>query len=384
MKKWLRNILRSDTPYQTLIQVDISKAALLHNLQAFQKYQPNLQIAPVLKSNAYGHGLTLVGEVLDSLSDTTTNIPFLVIDSYYEAFTLRNSGVSTPLLIIGYTDIGNIQECSLKKVSFTVTSLDMLKLIAAQNTNQVNRPLHLHLKIDTGMCRQGILLHEIPEAFEIFDLHPHLVLEGICSHLGDSENTDTSFTNQQIQTWNNLVDDISKKRTLKYIHISATHGISHTKNIRANVMRLGIGLYGIWSSPIPPVVDLHPALSMYTIVTGKKTIKKGSKIGYSGTFVAQHDITIATLPIGYFEGLDRGLSNKGKVDSFPIVGNISMNMSTIDVSSKKDISIGTRICVINNKSSEENSVESMARISGKIPYEILVHIPQHLHRTLVM
>ncbi len=369
MKSWFKNLFPIKT-HPSLITIFISKNALLHNLHHYQKMAPEGQVAPVLKSNAYGHGLIKIAEILKD-----QKIPFYVIDSYFEARAIRNTRIKTPLLIIGYTPVETIKKNYLKEIKFTITSLDQLKELK----EKINKKTAIHLKIDTGMHRQGILPEEIDEAITLLRQNQNIFLEGVCSHFGDADNqADSSFTFSQISEWNDIV---KKMRNIfpetKYFHISNTHGHSYSKDIDANLTRLGIGLY------LTPT----PVLKMETVISGIKNIKKGESVGYGNTFIAKENMKIATIPVGYFEGIERRLSNKGfvKIENqfAPIIGRVSMNITTIDVSKFQNIKRGDKVTVISNIPSDPNSIENMAKECDMIPYEIAVYVPMHLRRIVV-
>lgn len=374
---WLRKTRKRLSKHEPLISVLISRERLLHNLNAFQQACPEHRIAPVLKSNAYGHGLVEVARVLDS-----EEIAFFALDSLHEAVTLRQSGVRSPILIIGYTPVSNMLHARVRNVAFTVTSLSQLKEIAASSGR-----FRIHLKLDTGMHRQGLLESEWKEAQSILSSNAHIALEGICSHLADADNTDKAFTNDQRALWEQAITLWrSYNAHIQYIHIAATAGSRFMPQTTGNVVRLGLGLYGIDAVP-DAKRDILPALRIETILSGVKTLKAGDAVGYNATFHAQESMTIATIPMGYFEGIDRRLSNKGAVlirgISCPIIGRVSMNITTIDVSRVPDVVRGDRVIVISENMEDPNSVTEIAAIAGTIPWEILVHIPQHLRRIVI-
>lgn len=363
-------------PYKPLVEVTIDSGNLLHNLHYFQNVNKGVSVAPVLKSNAYGHGLSLIAKILD-----TENLTFLIVDSYYEAMILRNSGVKTSILILGYTILENIIRNKLKDVAFTIVSIDQLKEIA---TN-LKTPAHFHLKIDTDMHRQGVTLSDRDEAIKLVKSNKNILLEGLCSHLACSDSSDKSFNEHQIKIWNEQTEIWTKQfTTIKYFHLSNTGGFSYSKETKANVARLGIGLYGIDPTENEILGDLKPVLEMKTVVSGTKNIKKGEKIGYGTTFEATRDMKIATIPAGYYEGIDRSLSSKGYVKIggkfAPIVGRVSMNITTIDITDIPEAQLNSEVTVISKISSDKNSVINNAKIAGKIPYDLMVHIPQGLRR----
>jgi alanine racemase len=413
-------------PYEPLISVEISQGRLLHNLTEFRELAPGAtknpdgsisggRVAPVLKSNAYGHGLIEVARILEQAggSPEGNGIPFFVVDSYFEAIALRAGGIRTPVLIIGYTRPETIACARLKSVSFTVTSMETLRHFKIERPvppspengmialsvplGRSGRRARIHLKIDTGMRRQGILPEEIPEAIEIMRDNPSLTLEGITSHFSDADNDDGLFTEKQIAVWNRAVKQFALPfPALPYIHVSNTDGHRFTGEISATVSRLGIGLYGLSENArFDEKRSLLPVLEMKTILTGIKRLKKGESVGYSNTFHAPEDMAIATVPAGYYEGLDRRLSSapdgspRGFIlvgpDRIPcrIVGRISMNITVIDVSKIPAAAIGDRAVVVSREPADPNSVTSMARVSGTIGYELAVHIPGQLKRIVV-
>ncbi|MEY3470873.1 MAG: hypothetical protein RLZZ223_223, partial [Candidatus Parcubacteria bacterium] len=326
----------------SLITIYVNKSAILDNLAAYRKAYPELEFAPVLKSNAYGHSLVPVARILDS-----QELPFLIVDSYYEARLLRDNNILTPILIIGYVEPQIILKSRLVKISFCITSLEQLQQIAGSNRN-----LNLHLKIDTGMHRQGVLISQLEQAIQIIKNNSNLNLEGISSHLADADNIESKSVSKQIKNWSKARDIIMQNfPKTNYSHISATAGVLHTDTNTHNLVRLGLGLYGI-SLANNDKIKLKPALSMQTIISGVKKISKGDTVGYNDTFVAPRDMLIATIPAGYAEGIDRRLSNKGQVEIkgvlCPIIGRVSMNITTIDVSDVPEVKLGDTVTIISD------------------------------------
>ncbi|MEK7531905.1 MAG: alanine racemase [Patescibacteria group bacterium] len=375
---WLRNLKREfETEYSPLIVVEVSKHNLLHNAETYSDIL-GLPLSPVLKSNAYGHGILGVGKIFD----TWGKAPFLSVDSLYEALFLQKNGIRTPLLVLGYVPAVNIFRKKLKNIGITIVSMEQLREISGMARFSTS----LHLKIDTGMRRQGILPSDVPEALRLVKGNQYLLLEGLCSHFADADNEEASdFTDRQIEEWNEVAERLQKEiPTLKHFHISATSGIFHRKKIKkSTVARIGLGMYGIHTNAHDPE-GLLPALSLKSVISGTKTLRMGEFCGYGCDFEALKDMTIATVPAGYFEGIDRRLGNKGTITlrgkDCSLIGRISMNISTIDVSSVEEVKIGEEVVIISDKSEEKNSVENIAKICDTIPYEILVHIPSHLRR----
>jgi alanine racemase len=389
MRSLFRKIRQAKFKYKPLITVYINKSALLHNLHIFQGLT-ECKIAPVLKSNAYGHGLVPVAKILDQ-----ENIPFLVVDSYFEALILRNESIKKPILIIGYTNLENILNSKLKHTAFTITDSEQLKELSMKLT----KPTRFHLKFDTGMRRQGIILDEqkltgrISEAelIKLIKSNKSLKIEGICSHLADAETDEQQLTSKQIELWNNIVKLFKQKfPQTKYYHLTATPGIlfeqSSSEKIQANVTRLGTGLYGINPSS-QNKLNLKPALSMKSIITSLRALQPGEPIGYGFAYQAKRQMTVATIPVGYYEGVDRRLSNRGQLqvnNQFcDILGRVSMNITSIDVTGVPNVKVGNEVVIISDKTEDKNSIVNMAKLCQTISYEISVKIPQKLRRIVI-
>jgi len=360
------------------VEVFVFRDNLIHNLREYQRQYPKLSFSPVLKSNAYGHGLALVAKILDKES-----IAFLAVDSLFEAMMLRSEGIKSEILVIGYTSAENIKNSKLSGVAFTITSLEHLRAVS----QIIDKPKKLHLKIDTGMSRQGLLPNQAAEAMGIIKKNKFINLEGLLSHLSDADGSDGNFTKMQIKQWQECSDIFRKNLPeIKYYHLSASSGIGYSESFASNTVRLGLGLYGFNVSSLVKL-NLKPALRMESIISCVKGIPAGAGVGYNATYKTLAPIKIATVPVGYFEGVDRRLSNKGflKIGGkfCPIIGRVSMNITTIDVSSVSEIKLGDKVIVISEKSEDKNSVEQMALLTQTIPYDDLVHIPQHLRRIII-
>lgn len=355
--------------------VTLSKSAFINNLREFQKLSP--AIAPVLKSNAYGHGLT---EVISILKDEKTS--FIVVDSYDEALAIRNNGVPNPILIIGYVQAETINRAELSNVSFAITSIEML----LELHSKVHKQINIHLKIDTGMHRQGISISQVSEAIQIIKQQTLLIPEGIYSHFSDANNIDSTYTHTQIEAWNSVVKIFKTNfPEMSYFHISNSAGHGYTGKIDANVTRPGMGLYGFsGNGKVDSLVNLKPVLELTTMISGIKDIDPGSKIGYNGTFISDTTRRIATIPVGYDTGLDRRLSNKGVVkigkQFAKIIGIISMNTTIIDITEIENVQLNTPVIVISRNSCDQNSMMNIAKECNTIVDDIATGINPFIKR----
>jgi len=380
MRNFFRKLGRAKKNYEPMIEIRISAQNLKDNLAELRKVGEEKGVAPVLKSNAYGHGLITVAKILEDEPK-----PFFAVDSYFEATALRHENIKSPILIIGYTKNDTVAGNKLRSVAFAITSLAQLKDLS----ENLKRPATCHLKIDTGMNRQGVRPEELEDAVKLIKANSKIELQGIMSHFSSASNPDQTFIQSQIEKWNKAVRFIRNEfPNLMYWHISATGGHLFTDEIDANTSRAGIGLYGLSPSEIlAKRINLRPVLSAHSIITGIKKIKTGEYVGYDLLYKAKKDLTVATIPFGYFEGIDKRLTNKGFVrvgnTDCPIVGRVSMNITTIEVGSIKNLRLNSPVEIISPNSKDNNSIENIAKICGTSPYEILVHIPEHLKRVVI-
>src|SRR3989338_658155 len=373
-RKLLRLLRKKRFAYTPLIEIRIGKSALLHNLKVLQEKKKGVAVATVLKSNAYGHGLVEVARILDG-----EDLPFFCVDSYFEALILRNEDIRTPILIIGYTPVGTILGSRLPDVAFGIIGVQDLRSLAAL----ARSPTAIHLKVDTGMHRHGIAPSEIEDAYALIRANKRIVLEGIYSHLADADTPNSAHAAAQIAAWNTTASRVrGQMPSVRFFHLAATTGSFYAQKIDANVMRLGIGLYGMHVGI--ERLDLRPALEMRTRITSIHTLHAGESIGYNATFRAPRDMRVATIPAGDAEGVDRRLSNKGSMlgrgNMCPLVGRVSMNITSVDVSNVAGAQVGDAATVISADAADANGAENIATLCGTIPYEILVHIPAHLRR----
>lgn len=373
----LRKFKKSLDRSEPLVTVRISKANLLHNLHAYQAQFPALTFAPILKSNAYGHGLIEVAEILDG-----EHIAFFGVDSYFEAKTLRKNGIRSRILVMDYVRPKEIAANTLRDVDFGIVDIAQLRELA----KDARRTARVHLKIDTGMHRQGILPADIPEAISLLQQNKYFEVVGIFSHLADGGHKDAPHTKKQRETWKTISGELlAAFPGIEYLHFGATDGMALAEEFQTNTARLGVGLYGFGLVASAPL--LKPALEMRTLVTSLRTIPADDTVGYDATFIAAKESRIATVPVGYFEGIPRALSNMGSMqvcgELAPIVGRVSMNMTGLDVTHIEHVQVGDEVIAIGSDSSLPNSIAQIAKQLDRIPYELLVRIPQHLKRVVV-
>jgi alanine racemase len=371
--------------YQNLNLIDVSHAALKNNFNYYQSLHPESVIAPVLKSNAYGHGLTLIAHFVDQ----KLQVPFICVDSLYEAYELEKAAIKTPVLIMGYTLPQNFTiKKNLSHFHFSVFDLD-----TAQILNRYQPGVKIHLKIDTGMNRLGIKPSNIPRYIKELKKLNNLKVEGIFSHLSQADDTTIkSYTNKQIYTFKQSIALFEQAGFhFHWKHLFATSAASYLTDPDFNLIRLGLGFYGL--SPLTrgsvhqSLTDkLKPALSLATHLAQVKQIEKGSQISYGGTYRTKKPITIGILPLGYYDGIDHRLSNRGfvklKKTFCSILGNVCMNLTIIDITKVPNARVGDRVEIISNRARSPNSINSIAQEINTIPYELLVKLAESTKRII--
>lgn len=368
--------------YQNLNKISISRSVLLENHQKIQALHQEAQVCPVLKSNAYGHGLKQVASIFDEIGS-----PFLIVDSLFEAYELYKLKIKTPILIMGYTDPENFK---IKKLPFEIVVFD---LQLARILNQYQKKCRIHLFIDTGMNREGVKIEDFSQFLSAILKLKNLQVVGLCSHFADADNPSSlKFTDQQIEVYKKALE-IMKQFGInpKWKHASASGGAFKIKDKTFNMLRVGLAHYGI--NPLTEKdadkqkIALKPALEFSSTLIQIKTLTKGDFVGYNCTFKAKKNMVMGLLPAGYYDGVDRRLSNIGcvKIRSgfFPIIGRVSMNMTAIDISKLKNPKIGEKVIIYSADVVDKNSIVKNAELVKTIPYEFLIHLAESVKRIVV-
>ena len=334
--------------YKTLNRIEISRKNLLENYRFLSAINRKIKIAPVLKSNGYGHGIIEVAQILDKVG-----APFFCVDSLYEAYELYKAKIKTPVLIMGYTNPENLK---IKKLLFSFAVFD---LQTVEILNKYQPGCAVHIFVDTGMSREGVTLEDLPDFLKTLK-KLNVKVDGLMSHLAGG------MDKLQIQRFHQAQKLVQKYGfSPKWIHLGTS----------GNMARVGLKLY-----------LQKPILKFISHLAQVKKIKKSERVGYDRTYKAKKDTIIGIIPAGYYDGVNRGLSNKGfvKIKNIfcPIIGRVSMNMTTVDLS-KTYAKIGDEVIIYSDNPQNKNSVENATKICKKIPYEILVNLAESTKRIIV-
>ena len=366
--------------YQTLNIIKVSRDNLLQNFNYVAALDKKVKIAPVVKSNGYGHGIINVAKILDP-----KNTPYFCVDSLFEAYQLQKAKVKTPVLVIGYTNPENLK---FKKLPFSFAVFD-LETVKVLNKFQPNCGVHIF--VDTGMRREGVTIEELPNFLNNILKLPNVKIEGLMSHLASSKSRTDPLFLAQIKQFKKAKEIFKKiKVHPKWFHIGATGSLVNpeTRPIIAgvsNLARAGLALYGFSSSTFDE--NLKPALSLTSKIVQIKKVSKGEKLGYEGTFTAKKDTLVGVLPIGYYDGVDRRLSNKGifLVDNIecPVLGRVCMNINIINLKLVPNPKVGQEVIVYSGNPEDKNSIGNCAKRCKTIPYDLLVNLAETTRRIVV-
>nr|WP_281167642.1 alanine racemase [Thermodesulfatator atlanticus] len=344
-------------------------SALKANLASLKKITgPEVKFLPVIKSEAYGHGLVPVARTLAS-----EGIYGFGLSDLDEALRIREAGLALPILLLSGFEPAWLPEIVRLKVIPAVIDLYQLKLLADFARNQ-GKSIPFHLKIDTGMGRFGILPEELPKALEIIKTSPRLRLEGIMSHLSCAEKPASDLTIKQKRVFRETLEKLTSKGVQpRFIHLANSAALILSKDAHYNLVRPGLALYGAYPFPEKKnYLKLKPVMTAKARILSVKKIKARGAIGYGPLFTAPKNMEIALVPVGYDDGYLRSLSNTGfgwiKGKRVPLVGAVSMRAIAFDVTGLNVVP-GDEIILLGGPNSEVPAEELAAR--GKtIPYEL--------------
>ncbi len=382
----------NDIPYINDLEPELVNSWLEIDLNAIGKnitYLKSLipksgKIMAVVKADAYGHGAI---EVAFKAQDIKI-VDYLGVANIAEAKILRQSGVYLPILVLGSTFDEQLHIALKYNIETTITSYVNIQILE-KIAKELNIQAKVHLKIDSGMGRVGIRPEKLEESLILLKKSKHIILKGVFTHFAESENINSNFTDQQIDTFENCLKIIKETGFKNFIIHSANSSATLicTKS-HFDMVREGLAMYGIGD---PENDQLLVSLSLKSRIINIKEVPKGSSLGYGRSFFTQVDSLIGIVPIGYADGLPRILSNNQDVivndHKFPLVGNISMDQCLVDLTSTKNnienIKIGDEVILIGKSKNQSIKVQEWANKSYKISYEVLCGFGNRLPRKYI-
>lgn len=377
--KTLYNILTMKNIRQTNVNihrdswVEINIGNLAHNAEEIRRNVPaDTKLLAVVKADSYGHGSVMLAPTL-----LASGFDMLGVASIDEGVDLRNAKITCDILVLGAVPVWAVESAVNADLSIAIFSKEHLKS-CKQAFERTGKKPKVHIKIDTGMNRIGVSINEAVDFIKEAQSADYLNLQGIFTHFANAENREK--TELQINKWNSVISQIDTNGL--FLHIQNTVGTMCYEIPASNMRRVGIALYGLWTDMADEKgfrPDLKPVMSLKGRVVNIHIAKDGEGVSYGHTFTAKGNRMIATIPIGYADGVSRGLSNKicGVINGkkVPQVGNITMDQMMFDITGA-DANIGDIITLIG----EETSLDEWANILGTINYELCCRLKVRLPR----
>ena len=381
---------------------EINLDSFRHNLHSIKSLiGPDVGTMAIIKADAYGHGAIQCAHAA-----IKEQVNYIGVGIIQEAIELRENGITSPILILGGIYPNEIEDLIKYNLSTSLSSSVIASAIS-KKAEQANKSVGVHIKIDTGMGRLGIQPEDFLSLLNNIITCKNLKIEGIFTHLSSADEEDPETTHHQISIFSNVLKKLHTTNFSKMIsennrilfHSANTAGLLRFPESRFDLVRPGISLFGSFPSPtVASVFDsltnenkatkLRPVMNWKTKIIQIQTLRKGVPISYGGRYVTKNDRTrIATIPVGYADGLSRRLSNNMellvKETRVKQVGTICMDMCLIDVTSLPDVKMGDEVVIFGSQGNGQIKVEELATKADTIPYEILCGVGKRVPRIYI-
>jgi alanine racemase len=368
-----------------IAELRIDLGAIVRNVEALAALVAPAHVVPVIKANAYGHGLIEVGLALDG------RVRRLAVYELPEAQALREAGVRSPIHVLGPVPAPLLDEAHLADIELTLWNGGAYLVDAAVVARRFGAPFRVHAKIDTGVARLGMSVAEAPERLQRYTNDPALELTGVFSHLAAAEELDSTFTHEQLAAFAVATRAVPPQVER---HIAATAAAMLWPETRLDSVRAGIGIYGLWPSPETERImrerdfDLTPALSWQTELVLIREVAAHTPVGYGCAYHTKRPSRIGVLPIGYAEGLPRNAGDRAQVlidgHRCRIVGRVCMNMAFVDCTDAYGAVPGSTVTIIGTDGTSRIGADELAAATGTINYETVARLPAAIPRTYLV
>ena len=374
-------------------RVEISRAALAHNIREFRRLAGRRRkLLAVVKANAYGHGLREVAAVA-----VAEGADWLGVNSVEEGAALREAGLAAPVLVLGYAPLAALEEAVALDLRLTVYNRETVARLAALAA-RLRKTVRVHVKIETGTWRQGVAPDDLVAFVRETVRRPGLVVEGLSSHFANIEDTTShDYPRRQRETYLAACRGVGAAGVrVRFRHMSCTASTILFPEPELNLARVGIGLYGLWPSKETFLsclldrrkpVSLQPVLAWKARIAQVKRAPAGADIGYGCTYRTTRPTVLAVVPVGYYDGYDRGLSNAGHVlvrgRRAPVRGRVAMDFFMADVTDIPGVRLEDEVTLLGADGRERVAAEDLAALAGTISYEIVSRINPLLPRVVV-
>jgi alanine racemase len=359
---------------------EVKLANITHNFNQIKKLlAPHVKIMVTVKADAYGHGIIPVSKRL-----VACGADYLGVASIDEGIKLRQCNINLPILVLGIALEKDARALFRYKLIPTLCS-DDLALILNKMAAKANQPITVHIKVDTGMSRIGVLYKDAFSFIRRVHRLKFINIEGLFTHLACAD-INRDYTLRQIDLFNRLILQLNKEGIhIPLVHAANSMGVLSYKSSHFNMVRPGLIIYGLYPKK-GLKINLKPALGLKTKIVYYKKLPKGQGISYGHTYVTKKYTTVVTLPIGYGDGYPRNLSNSAPVlikgRRFKISGRVCMDQVMVDVGDLK-VKLGDEVVLIGSQGKNKITTEELARLSGTIPYEIVCGLGSRIPRVYI-
>jgi alanine racemase len=366
------------------VWADIDRSAIAHNLAHVRsRLREGTKVLAVLKADAYGHGAVGFAREVESLG-----IDMIGVGDSSEALELRAAGIRAPIVILGAIVPGEMRAVVENDVATVIHSQERASLLA-EVAHALGTRARVHLKVDTGMGRLGVMPAVARTLARTIASNPHLQFEGIGTHYGSAASPVPFHTADQLTTFVRLLEDIrSDGIATPLVHASNSAAVFSTLSEHFSMVRVGLALLGMDPGNLPVGESpLRPVLSLRTQIVYLKDVPEATPVGYNRTYLTRRDTRLAICAAGYSDGIPYALSNRAFVlvrgERAPVVGSVSMDYTTIDVSLIPGASVGDEVTFIGQSGKRRIRTEDLARTIGTIPYEITTRLGRRVARRFV-
>lgn len=354
----------------TWAEIDLD--AIAHNVRAIKAFVgPQVEIIASVKANAYGHGLLPV-----SRTALEAGASRLAAHRIQVAVTLRESGITAPILLMGHTPPSGVDLVLRNRITPTLVDWDTARLISAH----AEEPTPVHVKIDTGMSRYGLEPEKAVDFVRYIASLPNLQIEGLFSHFATADMADLTHARRQLQLFQEVLDELDRLGyPIPVPHICNSAGLVTLPEAHMAAVRPGLLLYGMAPSPVStPPFPLHRALSLKSTVIHVRDLEPGATISYGRTFIASQPMRVALIPLGYGDGYPRLASNRGAMlvhgRRALIRGRICMDQMIVDVTGIPDVRVGDEVVAIGQQGDDEITAEEVGGWAETINYEVVTDL----------
>lgn len=359
---------------------EVNLASIAHNIRVFRRHIPQTtRVMAVVKADGYGHGAVEVARAA-----LAAGAEWLAVALVEEGILLRQAGLAAPILILGYLPPESLSAVIQYHLTPGIVDLTTLELMEDEALRQ-RRKVGVHVKLDTGMGRLGPRDNAGLELARRVLESNQLELDGIYTHFAAADEEDKSFTLIQLDIFKSIVETIKKDRPQVIAHCSNSAAAIEMPETQFDMVRIGISLYGMYpSAQVKTLLDLRPAMTLYTSISFVKDVPQGTPISYGRAFVTSRSSRIATLPLGYADGYMRVLSGKPHVliqgRRIRQVGRICMDYCMVDVTDLPKVGPGEPVVIFGSQGNEQILADELAALAGTINYEIVCAVSARVPR----